>query len=177
MSGASVEFGDVLTAKLAMLLKRETCEFYSLNWKWQSGGYLKLQFRGPPPPSAGSGFRANFGSGLGIRIQQAGNKQLVPVGITDWLNFTLSGGNGPGRPYRVETHHAVSVGDFNASAALVVDYAPVMERFAGRKGAYHDAFVTQFACADNLTLSRQTDKPARLCTINNGGETLEVRFW
>lgn len=67
---------------------------------------------------------ANFGSGLGIRIQQAGNKQLVPVGITDWLNFTLSGSNGPeleAVPVKEPTTQLAG-GDFNASATLVVDY-------------------------------------------------------
>lgn len=62
--------------------------------------------------------------GLGIRIQQAGNKQLVPVGITDWLNFTLSGSNGPeleAVPVKEPTTQLAG-GDFNASATLVVDY-------------------------------------------------------
>ncbi|WP_372777726.1 fimbrial protein, partial [Salmonella enterica] len=58
------------------------------------------------------------------RIQQAGNKQLVPVGITDWLNFTLSGSNGPeleAVPVKEPTTQLAG-GDFNASATLVVDY-------------------------------------------------------
>ncbi len=38
---------------------------------------------------------ANFGSGVRHPYSAGGHKQLVPVGITDWLNFTLSGSNGP----------------------------------------------------------------------------------
>ncbi len=78
-----------------MLLKRKPVG-YSLNCDGRASDYLKLQIQGTTTTTiSGEQVLQTSVQGLGIRIQQAGNKQLVPVGITDWLNFTLSGSNGP----------------------------------------------------------------------------------
>ncbi|ECZ2148956.1 fimbrial protein [Salmonella enterica] len=123
VGGASVEFGDVLTTKVGDASQTKPVG-YSLNCDGRASDYLKLQIQGTTTTISGEQVLQTSVQGLGIRIQQAGNKQLVPVGITDWLNFTLSGSNGPeleAVPVKEPTTQLAG-GDFNASATLVVDY-------------------------------------------------------
>ncbi len=92
IGGASVEFGDVLTTKSWRCFSNETCGLQP-ELRWQSERPSEAAKLGPLPPSAGSRF-CKLVQGLGTVFSAGGHKQLVPVGITDWLNFTLSG-NGP----------------------------------------------------------------------------------
>ncbi len=82
MSGASVEFGDVDHQSWRCLLKRNLAGC-SLNFCDGRGERLS------EATNSGDHHHHQRGQvlqtsvrGLGIRIQQAGNKQLVPVGAT-----------------------------------------------------------------------------------------------
>ncbi len=64
------------------MLLNETCGLQRLNCDGRASDYLKLQIQTTTTIS-GEQVCKTFAQGLGIRIQQAGNKQLVPAGITD----------------------------------------------------------------------------------------------
>lgn len=124
VNGANIEFGNVLTSKVGDVSYTRPIE-YSLSCNnADPGDYLKLQIQGTASTINGEQVLQTSVPGLGIRLQQRENKALVPVGQTEWLNFTLGSNQGPALeaiPVK-ETTTLLSGGEFNASATLVVDY-------------------------------------------------------
>ncbi len=141
----------------------------------EASDYLKLQISGDHHHHHRRGQVLQTSvRGLSIPYSAGGQyKQLVPVGITDWLNFTLSGSNGPGwKPYRLRAY-AVSGWRFCQCDVSRVDYS-VMEIHSERVLILTLLIAVCLRRQGDLS-RRQTDKTPPACTINNG-ETLEVSF-
>ncbi len=124
VNGASIEFGNVPTNKVGDATYTRPVEYSLSCTNAKVGDYLKLQIQGTTTTINGEAVLQTSVAGLGIRLQQAGSKTLVPVSSTTWLDFTLSGSQGPELEAIPVKDSAVmlSGGEFTASATLLVDY-------------------------------------------------------
>lgn len=123
LTGGTVSFGDVLTTKVGSVDYIQPVN-YALNCNGRVSDYLKLQIQGTSTTINGESVLQTNVAGLGIRIQQASNQKRVPIGSSEWLNFTWSSSSGiPLEAALVKASGTtLQAQDFSAGATLVVDY-------------------------------------------------------
>lgn len=123
ITGGTVAFGNVLTTLVDGVNYVQPVS-YTLNCSGRVSDYLKLQIQGTSLTVNGESVLKTSATGLGIRIRQAGNKTLVPIGSTQWQNFTYTSASGIALEAVLvkASGTTLKAQDFSASATLVVDY-------------------------------------------------------
>lgn len=123
VTGATVAFGNVWTTKVGSVSYAKPIS-YTLSCNGRASDYLMLQIQGTSITVNGESVLKTSVAGLGIRIQKASDRTLVPVGSNNWLNFTYA--STAGVPLEAELVKAsgttLVAQDFTAGATLVVDY-------------------------------------------------------
>lgn len=123
VTGGTVAFGDVLVSEVDGVNNVKPVN-YSLNCSGRAIDYLKLQIQGTAMTVNGESVLKTSADGLGIRIQQASDQTLIPIGTNNWLGFTYSSTSGvPLEAVLVKASGTtLQAQDFSAAATLVVDY-------------------------------------------------------
>ena len=123
ITGGTVEFGTMLLSKVDGSNYKQPVS-YSLDCSARVSDYLKLQIQGTALTVNGESVLATDTANLGIRLQQASDASLVPVGDSEWLRFQYTGSSGPvleAVPVKV-SGSTLTAGEFNAAATMVVEY-------------------------------------------------------
>lgn len=123
ITGGTVEFGTMLLGKVDGSNYMQPVK-YSLNCSGRVSDYLKLQIQGTSMTVNGETVLKTDKPSLGIRLQTADDKTLVPIGTSSWLNFQYTSSSGPSLqavPVKV-SGTTLTAGEFNAAATMVVDY-------------------------------------------------------
>lgn len=123
VTGASVAFGSVETTKVDGVNYLKPVS-YMLNCNGRVSDYLKMQIQGTSITVNGESVLKTNVTGLGIRLQQTSNNELVPIGTASWLNFTYGTTAGVALnavPVK-QSSSALKAQDFSAGATLVVSY-------------------------------------------------------
>lgn len=123
ITGATVSFGTVLTTGVGSEDYVQPIK-YSLSCNGRASDYLKLQVQGTSMTLNGESVLKTNVSGLGIRIQQASDQTMVPIGSSSWLNFTYASTSGVALEAALvkASGTELKAQDFSAAATLVVDY-------------------------------------------------------
>lgn len=123
VTGATVAFGSVVTTEVDGVNYLKPVS-YKLNCNGRVSDYLKMQIQGNSTTVNGELVLKTNVTGFGIRLQQASNNALVPVGTASWLNFTYGTTSGVAInavPVK-QSGSTLKAQEFSAGATLVVDY-------------------------------------------------------
>lgn len=123
VTGGTVEFGDVMTTKVNGENYLQAVG-YSLSCNGRLSDFLKLQIQGTAITINGESVLQTDVPNLGIRLQNAADRSVIPLGSGIWLPFQYTGSSGPEIQAVPVKSNGVTLtgGAFNAGATLVVDY-------------------------------------------------------
>ncbi|TGC15776.1 fimbrial protein [Escherichia sp. E4385] len=121
VTGSAVEFGEVIIKNINGNNYRMNAE-YKLDCKGSQSSDLQMQFKGATTTINGETVLSTGISGFGIRIENAADNSLFPIGENNWTPFNINSQPKLKAVPVKESDVSLTASEFNASMTMVVDY-------------------------------------------------------